>query len=220
MSLDISKSKNYGIVYVLTNECMPGLVKIGKTSRQDLDKRMKELFTTGVPIPFKCDHACRVSLSYMDELEKALHTAFAPNRVNENREFFRISPEQVKPILNLLKHMTEGDATEEVENEIEKDMTEDDKAADLKSKSKIPPLDFLDMGLHVGDVLTYNGEPECKVTVVSARKVWHNSSETSLTALTKKLLNKDYAVQPTRFWSVNGENLLDIYDRTYPIADE
>lgn len=211
---------DYGIVYLLTNECMPGLVKIGKTSRLDLDKRMKELFTTGVPIPFKCVHACRVPISHMDELEKALHTAFAPDRINENREFFRISPEQVKPILKLLDHITEGDATAEVEAEIEKDLTEDDKAAIVKSKNRRPPLDFFAMGLKTGDVLVFNGEPACMVTVASARKVLFEGAETSLTAVTKGLLKKDYAVQPTRFWTVNGENLLDVYDRAFPLAEE
>ena len=214
------KSKDYGIVYLLTNDCMPGLVKIGKTSRLNLDKRMKELFTTGVPLPFKCDHACRVPLAHMDELEKALHLAFAPQRVNENREFFRISPEQVKPILRLLNHMTEGDVTAEVEAEIEKDLTEDDKVAIVKAKSKRPPLDFFAMGLHPGDSLQFIGEPPCVVTISTARKVIHNGMETSLTALTKELLNKDYAVQPTRFWSVNGENLLDMYDRSFPFEEE
>lgn len=213
-------NENYGIVYVLSNDAMPGLVKIGKTSRLDLDKRMRELFSTGVPLPFKCDHACKVKLAHMDELEKALHCAFAPNRVNENREFFRISPDQVKPILKLLGHMTEGDVTAEVESEIEKDLTDDDKAAVVKSKSKRPPLDFLAMGLKVGDSLVFLGKPACVVTIASARKVLHDGAETSLTAVTKELLNKDYAVQPTRFWSFNGENLLDIYDRIYPIADE
>ncbi|MBD5352326.1 MAG: GIY-YIG nuclease family protein [Bacteroides sp.] len=216
----VSQTKDYGIVYLLVNEAMPGLVKIGKTSRKNLDIRMKELFTTGVPLPFTCVHACRVPLERMDELEKALHCAFAPNRVNENREFFRISPEQVKPILCLLDHMTEGDVTAEVEAEIEKDLTDDDKAAVVKSKSKRPPLDFFVMGLQKGDSLVFTGEPACVVTIASARKVLYDGIETSLTALTKDLLKKDYAVQPTRFWTVNGENLLDIYDRTFPFAED
>lgn len=38
----------YGIVYLLTNPVMPGLVKIGMTTQEDIDKRMKELYTTGV----------------------------------------------------------------------------------------------------------------------------------------------------------------------------
>ena len=42
----------YGIVYLLTNPVMPGLVKIGMTTQEDIDKRMKELYTTGVPVPF------------------------------------------------------------------------------------------------------------------------------------------------------------------------
>jgi hypothetical protein len=37
----------YGIVYLLTNPVMPGLVKIGMTAQEDIDKRMKELYTTG-----------------------------------------------------------------------------------------------------------------------------------------------------------------------------
>ena len=40
----------YGIVYLLTNPYMPGLVKIGMTIQEDLEKRMKELYTTGVPV--------------------------------------------------------------------------------------------------------------------------------------------------------------------------
>lgn len=48
------------IVYVLTNSAMPGLVKIGKTTRNDLSSRMSELFSTGVPVPFDCVYACEV----------------------------------------------------------------------------------------------------------------------------------------------------------------
>ena len=42
------------IVYVLTNPAMPGLVKIGMTDRDDVKRRMSDLYTTGVPLPFEC----------------------------------------------------------------------------------------------------------------------------------------------------------------------
>lgn len=83
------QEENKGIVYLLTNECMPGIVKIGMTSRADMDNRLKELYTTGVPQPFECVYACKVDC--FKELEQALHEAFEPQRINPNREFFRIS---------------------------------------------------------------------------------------------------------------------------------
>jgi hypothetical protein len=39
-----------GIVYVLTNPAIPGMVKIGKTCR-GMDARLNELYSTGVPSP-------------------------------------------------------------------------------------------------------------------------------------------------------------------------
>lgn len=84
----------HGVVYLLTNPVMPGLVKIGMTAQEDVDKRMKELYTTGVPVPFECAYACCVKKSDCAKIEKALHAAFAPQRVNANREFFRIQVEQ------------------------------------------------------------------------------------------------------------------------------
>ena len=116
----------YGIVYLLTNPVMPGLVKIGMTAQEDIDKRMKELYTTGVPVPFECQFACKVKKGDCAKIEKALHRAFSPQRINANREFFRIQVEQAKAILELFHHT---DVTEEVSDEIENDLTDDDKAA-------------------------------------------------------------------------------------------
>ena len=42
------------IVYALTNPAMPGIVKIGMTDRDDVKRRMSDLYTTGVPLPFEC----------------------------------------------------------------------------------------------------------------------------------------------------------------------
>ena len=52
--------ENEGIVYILTNAAMPGLVKIGMTARAEIEARMNELYSTGVPLPFECSYAGRV----------------------------------------------------------------------------------------------------------------------------------------------------------------
>lgn len=89
-----------GIVYVLTNPAMQGLVKIGKTTRSTLENRMGELYSTGVPVPFNCEIAVEVD----DEtsVESVLHKAFAKFRVNPRREFFEVDPEHIKPLIALL----------------------------------------------------------------------------------------------------------------------
>ena len=70
-----SKNKNSeGIIYVLTNEAMPGYIKIGKTTTS-VEQRILELSrATAVPLPFECPYAARVA--DMDGAEKALHDAF------------------------------------------------------------------------------------------------------------------------------------------------
>ena len=80
---------------------MPGLIKIGLTKRDELEARLNELYSTGVPLPFTCEYACRVK--DCKAVENALHTAFTKDRINPAREFFRTSVEYVKPILELLK---------------------------------------------------------------------------------------------------------------------
>ena len=44
------------IVYVLTNEAMPGIVKIGRTT-DGVQSRMRSLFNTNLPLPFECAYA-------------------------------------------------------------------------------------------------------------------------------------------------------------------
>ena len=64
---------NEGIVYVLTNPAMPGMVKIGRTGRE-IGARLSDLYTTGVPLPFECEYAARVK--DQNEVESAFHLAY------------------------------------------------------------------------------------------------------------------------------------------------
>ena len=91
------------IVYVLTNPAMPGIVKIGMTDRPDVRRRMADLYTTGVPLPFDCVIAREIEDREAAEIERALHTAFGPNRINPSREFFELEPEQVEVLLRVMR---------------------------------------------------------------------------------------------------------------------
>lgn len=196
---------------------MPGLVKIGMTTRESIDTRMKELYSTGVPVPFDCVYACEVKVSDCAKIEKALHKAFEPNRINANREFFSIRPEQATAILELFNRK---DITNEVVAEIENDLTPADKVAGEKIKTnRRPPLNFREMGIQRNSVLTFVNDPSVCVTVIADKKVSYNDNEISLTAITKQLLGLDYAVQPVKYWVYNGKNLRDIYDDTYTLEE-
>jgi hypothetical protein len=198
----------YSIVYVITNRAMPGLVKIGKTTHEDANLRIAQLYTTGVPVPFKLEFACRVTNA--DEVEQALHTAFAPNRVNAKREFFAIEPAQAIAILKLLH--TE-DATAEISGRPPL-VAEQELAAAENFRSRRPNLDFDEMGIPVGSILQSTTK-DVSVTVVSSKRVCLGDEEMSLTAATRRILGLEYSVAPGPYWTFEGRLLREIYQETY-----
>ena len=196
------------VVYVLTNSAMPGLVKIGYTTQEDANTRIGQLYTTGVPVPFKLEFACKVQNA--DEVEKALHVAFAPNRINPKREFFQIDAEQAIAILRLL-HV--GEATEEVESQ-PSPVDAQSKAAGELLKARRPNLNFHEMGIPNGAELR-SVQSNSVAIVESERTVLFDGEEMSLTAATRKDLGLDYNVAPGPRWTYNGVLLRKIYDDTY-----
>jgi hypothetical protein len=81
-----------GYVYVMSNESMPGIVKIGRTTGRP-GKRASELFTTGVPTPFRVEYAVHVADTVA--AERAAHERFESYRVSSRREFFRVDSRDV-----------------------------------------------------------------------------------------------------------------------------
>jgi hypothetical protein len=196
------------IVYVLSNPAMPGLVKIGRTDNQDANSRIGQLYTTGVPVPFTIEYACMVENP--DQVEKALHVAFAPQRINPKREFFQIDPGQAIAILRLLN--TE-DATHEV-SEQNSGVDPESAQAAVALKAKRPNMNFTEMGIPEGSVL-HSVEDDSTATVVAPRKVRFQDEEMSLTAATRIVLGIEHSVQPSPYWTFDGRSLRDIYNETY-----
>lgn len=196
------------VVYVLTNPAMPGFVKIGYTTHSDANTRIGQLYTTGVPVPFELRFACKVYNA--EEVERALHIAFGPHRVNPRREFYKIEADQAIAILKLL-HVEE--ATEEIAQQ-PSPLDEQSVSAARQLRERRPNLNFDEMGIPVGAVLQ-SVHSNATVTVVSPRKVLLGSEELSLTSATKEVLGLDYSVSPGPHWTFQGRSIRDIYEDTY-----
>jgi cell division septum initiation protein DivIVA len=109
-----------GYVYVISNTGAFGsnMVKIGLTRRLEPMDRVRELGDASVPFPFDV-HALFFSEDAVT-VEAELHKAFAASRVNhvnQRREFFFATPEEVRQVLvekvgNLLEFTDEPEATQ------------------------------------------------------------------------------------------------------------
>ena len=197
-----------GIIYILTNPAMPGIVKIGKTARE-IETRLSELYSTGVPVPFECVFAGKVS--DIDKVEKAFHLAFAPYRINPKREFFHIEAEQAIAMLEL---MTTEDVTPALQKEAD-EVDIESKEASRKLKARRPSYNFLEMGIPIGSILNFTQLPQESVEVANERRVSFKGEIISLTAVTKELLNVNYRIAPGPYWTYQGKVLKDIYNETY-----
>jgi hypothetical protein len=202
------------IVYVATNPAMPGLVKIGRTLHEEAQARLGQLYSSGVPFPFKLEFACRVSNP--DEVERALHTAFAPQRVNPRREFFAIEAGQAIAILKLLHT---DDATAEVERQASA-VPADEVAAAQAYGSRRPNMNFIEMGIPIGSELTSTVSDSVVVVRAPKKVCFRDQSEPiSLTAATRQVLGIEYSVQPSPYWTFEGRSLQEIYEQTYPFEE-
>jgi len=202
------------IVYVLTNESMPGLVKIGMTDDTNADTRVSQLYSTGVPLPFEVEYACRVDNAL--EVERALHSAFAPQRINPRREFFRIEPAQAIAILRLLDR---PDATSELAHEVEQDPVSQQALRDARARR--PNLNFREMGIPVGAILTADTNPDITLIVTGDKKVrvGNQPEELYLSAATREALGLEYNVRPAPLWRYNGMLLSELYEETYLVGN-
>jgi len=196
------------IVYILTNESMPDIIKIGITD--NLSRRIKELDNTSTPLPFECYYALEVIDA--GAIEKLLHEAFDDKRVRHNREFFNLSPEQAKSALKIAEKMGGADVTPRaaiVETEQDSQALE----AAKKRKSKIDYFGFLDIAL--GEVLTFKKDKTITATVVENGEVDFRGEKMTLSRSALIVINElgyDWdRIQGPRFWCYRGKSLLELY---------
>ncbi len=190
------------IIYILTNESMPDLIKIGMTEER-LEERVKELSRwAGVPLPFEIYFACEVE--NMRDVERSLHDAFLDYRINPKKEFFRLNPERVVSVLKLLQKKDVTPITDEFEEIEEKNAIE-------IAKERRSRFNFSLAKIPVGEFIEYYYDNNIRAIVTNDREINYNGEIASLNQVTLKLLKDSgriwKSVQGPAFWLYQGERL-------------
>ena len=193
------------IIYILTNDSMPDYIKVGRTERE-VHKRMIELDTTALPLPFQCYYACEVD-DYQ-KVERALHAAFDDFRVRKNREFFhKLDPHKVRTILELL-------AVREVTPRDEVFSEPDDAQAIEKVSRWTKRFNFREVGIPIGSMLNF--VPDQSVTaIVNGDTTVEFDGETMTTSAAAARANSKRgflarALSGPTYWLYNGDTLSQV----------
>ncbi len=190
------------IVYVLTNEAMPGLVKVGLTT-DTVEARISHLSShSGVPLPFECYFAAEVQ--DCSRIEKILHQLFAELRVNPKREFFRVDPEKVVLAISIgeFKEVTPGVI----------DIDQEEQQALERVRARRPNLKLGSVGIKPGAILTFSRDESITAEVLPEGRILLDGEALSPSAAALKVLRQLGYRTPTAsgsaYWMFEGE-LLD-----------
>ena len=198
---ELIKINVMSIIYVFANPSFPDFIKIGRCS--NLEQRLRSLSSnTALPLPFECIFACRVKDA--KSVEATLHRTFDDCRVNPRREFFRMSPEPVIALLQLMS-LEEVEVNESLNEEIES-------SDDAFKETLYSEFTFDQASVPLGETITFTHTESFKCCVVGRNEVEFQGSEYSLTDMTKlalRQIGKDpkIKISPARYWLYNDEPL-------------
>ncbi len=201
-----------GKIYILTNDAMPDYIKIGFTAADAVESRMKQLDTTGLPIPFRL-YAC-IEIDNAQQLEKLAHDVFAPHRARATREFFLLEPETA---VRYLKAVSLNDPTARW---ITANQQMIDEKGDLVSDEQLVKprqgnFTFSSAQVPIGSVIEFVRDPTVTARVVSETEVEFEGAVTKLSPLVRTLFERlggistSGAYQGPRYFTFEDEILAD-----------
>lgn len=202
-----------GYIYVLTNPSFPEYVKIGYAD--NVDERVAQLNRTEcTPFAFRKYATLHVASrladkkihSLIDMFKPELHAKESVNGKFRIREFFAMSASEAVDLLETIgsiygetPQIYESTKDAQKENKIATDTTI---ATERRS-----PFSFYKCGIKDGAKIVFINDPSIVCYVAGEREINYQGEITSLSALAKKLLNKNNAVQGPLYFSYDGEVL-------------
>lgn len=200
-----------GIVYILTNPCLDGWVKIGMTDREDIDLRLAELNRPeNIPLSFRAYAIYEVENPYaveqsihkiIDKVDSNLHAReYAANGKVRQREFFKMSEEDAYDIfLEISKLRGDTEALKQI-------IPTEEQEEEDEIQGRAAPFTFDMVGIQIGTELEFINDASIRCTVVDNRKVQYEGVKYYLSGLAQKLTGLASLAGPWYF-TFEGENL-------------
>lgn len=209
-----------GVIYILTNPSFPDYVKIGYA--KDLEKRMNQLNKSEtIPFAFRAYAIYEVESNLTDLVLHDLIDGLNPDlRSIENfdgkerkREFYAMSPEDAYSLLECIAKISG------TEDRLKKmapeghEILDEETAVEVAKEAKRGRFKFSRYGISVGSIIKYVNDPSVEATVVDDSHISYKGVITSTSALARDLLESDYPVQGTAYFTFEGERLTERRDR-------
>jgi len=205
-------SMTKGIVYILTNPCFDGWVKIGMTERNDLESRLRTLNApSNLPLSFRVYAVLYVENpkvveqsihGLLDHADKTLHAREKlPNGKERVREFFHMSPERA---YGIFKEAAKLKGIEKDLHLIEPNSVEKEEEKLVRRKG----FSFQELGVPIGSELVFLRDENVKVITVDDRnQVMYDGRKTTLSNIARELLG--YRVSGALYFLFENETLND-----------
>jgi hypothetical protein len=89
----------WGFVYCLANESLPGIYKVGYTLKSPIGRAQELSRSTGVPTPFEVYFY--IEVTNPAEVERLIHHEMEEFRLSASREFFEIDDREIYALFAL-----------------------------------------------------------------------------------------------------------------------
>lgn len=90
-------------IYALSNQAMPGLLKLGRSTTSVVQRASELSAASGVPLPFVVEHVVEVHDSLY--AERDVHGVLFRQRLSQQREFFRCTLADAKEAMAIAQRV-------------------------------------------------------------------------------------------------------------------
>ena len=209
-----------GVIYILTNPSFPEYVKIGYATK--LEERLRQLNRSeAIPYAFRAYATYEVESNLtdvvfhdlIDKLNPDLRSIETFDGRERKREFYAMSPEDAYGLLECIAKISGTEDRLKKMTPEGHEILDEEMANEIAREARRGPFRFSKYGIPVGAKIKYINDSSIEAVVVDDRHVSYKGMTTSTSALAKELLESEYKVQGTAYFTYEGAKLTDRRNR-------